>query len=494
MAVSVLHSSHTLLTTQHSSHSISHFSQHINTSHIPRVPVAPQEFKRLLYGLCFFHAVIQERLKFGPLGWNVQYQFSVPDFIISARQLQMFLNEYADALPLKVLTYLTGECNYGGRVTDAKDRRTMASLLAIYYNEAVATAEGHALSPSGRYVVPPDGEHESYLAFIRALPFTAEPEVFGLHANADITKDQQETDRMLDSLLRTQSQSTAGAGMSKERVLEELAADILARVPQPFDVEAARWRYPVDYHESMNTVLTQELVRFNWLLEVIHATLADLRKALKGLVVMSGDLEAVGNAMFDGKVPKVWKDKSYPSIKPLGSYVNDLCERLAMFRGWVDGGAPVVFWMSGFFFTHAFLTGVKQNFARKGRVPIDTVAWNFRCLPRGDPDKRPADGAYVTGLFLEGARWDYGAMRLDESEPKVLFSAAPLLLLQPARADEADDYPHYECPLYVTTERKGVLQTTGHSSNFVMDVRLPSDQAQDHWIRRGVALMLSLPD
>ena len=46
-------------------------------------------------------------------------------------------------------------------------------------------------------------------------------------------------------------------------MLSELAADIQARVAAPFDVEAARYKYPVEYYESMNTVLCQELVRFN---------------------------------------------------------------------------------------------------------------------------------------------------------------------------------------------------------------------------------------
>ena len=77
-------------------------------------------------------------------------------------------------------------------------------------------------------------------------------------------------------------------------MLSEVAADITARVPLPFDIEAVRFKYPVDYYESMNTVLCQELVRFNRLLEVVHDSLAALQKALKGLVLMSDDLEALG--------------------------------------------------------------------------------------------------------------------------------------------------------------------------------------------------------
>lgn len=78
--------------------------------------------------------------------------------------------------------------------------------------------------------------------------------------------------------------------------------------------------------------------------------------------------------------------------------------------------------------------------------------------------------------------------------PQVLYSPAPLMLLQPCEVSKQRQFPAYECPLYRTPERRGVLATTGHSTNFVMELMVPSDQPQDHWIRRGVAFLLSLAD
>lgn len=187
----------------------------------------------------------------------------------------------------------------------------------------------HRFSPSGKYFAPVHGDYQIYIDYIRSLPIIPHPEVFGLHENADITKDNQETQNLFDSILLTLPRLTGGGGKSPQMIIDELAADILSKLPADFNLEVIMKLFPVVYEESMNTVLRQELIRFNRLTSVVRSTLQNIQKAMKGLVVMSAELEDVFDSMSIGKVPAVWAAKSYPSLKPLGSYVADLLARCA---------------------------------------------------------------------------------------------------------------------------------------------------------------------
>ncbi|XP_076804480.1 dynein axonemal heavy chain 3-like isoform X3 [Clavelina lepadiformis] len=452
-------------------------------------------WKNILFALCFFHALVQERKKFGPLGWNIPYGFNESDLRISIRQAQMFLKDY-DEVPLVALKYLIGECNYGGRVTDDHDRRLLQSLLCNFLCQEVYQTSSYKFTSSPLYYNPSESSYEAYILYIKSLPLNTHPEVFGFHENADISKDQQETQQMFDGILVTlPKQTMADGGKSPQLLVQELASDILSKLPDGFKLQEVQAKYPTDYSESMNTVLAQELIRFNRLTAVVRSSLQDLQRALRGLVLLSVDLEDVLDNMLVGKVPSLWAAKSYPSLKPLGSYVSDLIARLQFFKTWVTSGKPIIFWISGFFFTQSFLTGTMQNYARKRRIPIDQLTFGFHVT--SDPPKtHPNVGVYIHGLYMEGARWDCKEKTIAESFKKILYDPLPVIWLEPTDLKQKKDgQSHlYECPVYKTSSRRGVLSTTGHSTNYVLTINFPCGGKKQHWVNRGVACLCQLDD
>jgi dynein heavy chain len=450
-------------------------------------------WKKLLFALCFFHAVIQERRKFGALGWNIPYEFTDGDLQICIRQLKMFLEEYEES-PFKVLKYTVGEINYGGRVTDDWDRRLIMCLLEDYYTPDVLK-ENHRFSASDLYYSIPGENYNSYKNYIKSLPIEEGTDIFCMHENANITFAQKQTYTLFDSLLTLMPKSTKSAsGKTREDILIDLANMIQSKVPKPFPLHAVLKKFPIEYKESMSTVLVQEVIRYNKLLSIIHSSIVEMIKALKGLVVLSESLEKMCNSMFINQVPALWASKAYPSLKPLSSWVLDLVQRCEFIQKWINLGIPNIYWISGFFFPQAFLTGTLQNFARKYVVSIDLLSFEFKVIDVKWEEiiTKPADGCYIRGLFLEGARWDSSKKSLAESRPKELYTEMNVIWLLPKANRKKPPTGVYDCPVYKTLTRAGTLSTTGHSTNYVLTIELPSDQPQSHWVKRGVALITGL--
>jgi dynein heavy chain len=453
----------------------------------------PNEYRKCLFGLCLCHAVVLERRKFGPLGFNISYGFTQGDCDVGKEQLYLLLEDY-DTIPFKVIRVLVTDINYGGRVTDDWDRRYMTSMIKVFENPEMWDPE-YKFSASGKYRSVDANTIDEYLEAINQFPTDAQPEVFGFHDNAEITCATDQANTCLTKILGLQPRTGAGAGKSREDIIDELAVNISQRVEGPYDMEPVMKMYPVDYNESMNTVLQQEIVRYNKLLAEMKKSLADIRKALVGQLVMTDELDSMGTKMFNQMVPDNWSNKSYPSLKPLAAWTNDLLQRLDFLNDWIENGIPLSFWISGFFFPQAFLTGALQNFARKYQKAIDTISFEtvvLKIKDKTEVTQKPNDGCYIWGLYMEGARWNAEDHTVDESRPKELYTQMVPIHLLPVEKRVVPTEGIYICPVYKILTRAGVLSTTGHSTNYVCPLELPSATDPDHWIRRGVALFTML--
>jgi len=154
----------------------------------------------------------------------------------------------------------------------------------------------------------------------------------------------------------------------------------------------------------LTTVLQQEVDRFNKLLRVIKVcnffnyllltklfwkiflfnsikiSLENLKKAIKGFVVMDEALEKMYTSFINNQVPAMWANAAYPSLKSLGSWVKDLKLRCDFIESWILNGYPTSYWLPGIFFPQGFLTGTLQVHARKYDLPIDELSFEFHVL------------------------------------------------------------------------------------------------------------------
>ncbi|XP_078146083.1 dynein axonemal heavy chain 6 [Centroberyx gerrardi] len=474
-----------------------------------------RQWRKIVFGVCFFHAIIQERKKFGPLGWNIRYEFNDSDRECALLNLNLYCRD--GSIPWDALIYITGDITYGGRVTDAWDQRCLRTILKGFFSPQTLECS-YTYSASGIYYAPESDRLEQYKKYIEGLPIIDDPEIFGMHENANLAFQRQETMTLINTILEVHPRSSARDGAkSNDEIVCELADSILAKIPERLDMdEAVENLFVRDDNgrlSSLTTVLGQEADRFNNLLRVLRMSLGTLQKAVAGLVVMSEEMERIYTSFLNNQVPTYWANSAYPSLKPLASWVRDLALRTSFIQSWITQGQPKSFWISGFFFPQGFLTGVLQNHSRRYNLPIDELNFRFNMVPayrdqaavcealrtlppntKLDMDEElpePENGVLVHGMFMDASRWDDVNMVIEDALPRVMNAMLPVVHFEPQQ-NYVPEPELYHAPLYKTSARAGTLSTTGHSTNFVVTVMLPSKRPSDYWISKASALLCQL--
>jgi dynein heavy chain len=186
-----------------------------------------RDFRKAVFGLSWFHSILIERKKFKTLGWNVSYAFNDSDYNVSEDVIALYMGKIKDASTVEgykkgdkikwdAIQYLIAECNYGGRITDERDRRLIKVYAKEIFDEGLIAIE--KWRPQGteefNYVYPVDEAAAKFpnVAEVFTPPYFLElmskfftdqdpPIAFGQHTNAEITSQIMDSNELLSSIL-----------------------------------------------------------------------------------------------------------------------------------------------------------------------------------------------------------------------------------------------------------------------------------------------------
>ncbi|KAL0211729.1 hypothetical protein RCL1_005355 [Eukaryota sp. TZLM3-RCL] len=444
------------------------------------------EWKPLFYTLTFFHSVLQERRRFGTLGWIIPYEFNMSDLTASVTFLQnlLYQTDSEKGISWTTMRYMICEIMYG-RITDNIDRTLGNSLGFSFLNDKVLAP--HYDYHTG-YPLPIDQLKSitDLRNFLDTLPVNDPPTVLGLHSNADIAFRTRQCVTILDQILTIQPKdSAAGGTQTREEVANKMSIDMLRNLPADFDpIELEGQLQRLGRMKPLTIFLRQEVDRLQVVISTVRKELGELILAISGTIVMSQKLQDILTAITDGKVPALWTKISWQS-STLGFWLSDVDSRYQQLASWLRDGRPMSFWLGGFFNPQGFLTSTKQEIARAhtgwslDTLNLQTTVKDLTVSDlRAEHKLQPGEGVYVHGLSLEGARWDRDSGRLAEQKLKELDCPLPVLYI--TATDSANSsQQNYKCPVFFSKNRQ----------DHVFDVDLPSSKSPHHWTIRGVCLL-----
>jgi len=365
------------------------------------------EFKAILFGLCMFHSLIVGRKKFGSQGWSRNYNFNDGDLTICGDVLHNYLTKY-EKVPYADLAYIYGEIMYGGHITDGWDRRTNNSYLHVLIRPEILQQMQLTLAPGFKSPDPQKFDREAYRKYIEEKLPPEQPQMFGLHPNAEIGYLTTQSETLFSTILSVSGGGSGGAG--DDGKVKTMIANFLATCPTDFNMFEifAKAKDKTPYV----VVCLQECERMNTLLTEIRTSLNDLDAGLRGALNITDAMEKLQEQLNLNIVPAFWEKYAYASKKPLLDWYADMRERYAQLVNWSEAlETPSVVWISALFNPMSYLTAIMQVTARAAGLPLDDmclVTEVTNSKEKADYPEFAETGAYINGFFLEGAGWELG--------------------------------------------------------------------------------------
>jgi len=343
--------------------------------------------KTILFSLCYFHSMMLERRKFGSKGFNMLYPFSIGDLRDSAVVLQNYLesNAASGKIPWDDLRYIFGEIMYGGHIVDDIDRVFCKGFLFNLMNDTLLD-EANMFPftddrPGAVFKCPAATTYEKYIEYIEQELPPETPLAFGMHPNAEIDFRTTQCDQLFKTLVELQPKDSAGGGEGADTVQSKFA-EFASRVADEAQldqnkpvVEDILNKLSEEDRKPYQNVFLQECDKICKLIQEINESLAQIDLANKGELTMTEQMETLMQFIFINKVPPTWTKLSFDSTRSLGSWLDNIKQRLEQLNFWKEDPAkePYITFINRLYNPQSFLTAVKQVTARRDVVELNKL-------------------------------------------------------------------------------------------------------------------------
>jgi len=411
------------------------------------------------------------------------------------------LNNYMESnaggkVPWADLRYIFGEIMYGGHIVNDFDRVLANTYLEWYMKDDLL--EETELFPfaedekgmSFRTCLPTS--YDRYLDHIEDELKVDTPIAFGLHTNAEIDFRTTQSNTLF-AILTELSHSSGGGGEDGEAAAspQDIAAQIRQETldtfaEKAFDLEDIQ--RSLEEQGPYQNVFLQEIDLINRVLDEMVRSLKELGLGFAGELTMSDSMESLSSCLYLDRVAPSWSKVSWPSNRNLSVWLFDMLHRLEQLNGWTENPMeiPKVTWLSGLITPQSFLTAICQVTAQKNQLELDKLVTQTdvgKKMNAEEIDAGAREGAYISGLQLQGARWDAQAGFVDRSKPKEMFSEMPIINVRAVLTEKADTNNVYPCPCYKTTQR---------GPTYVFSAQLKTKSDKGRWVLAGVGLIMDI--
>uniref|UniRef100_A0AC35TT30 DHC_N1 domain-containing protein n=1 Tax=Rhabditophanes sp. KR3021 TaxID=114890 RepID=A0AC35TT30_9BILA len=451
-----------------------------------RICKPPFERAHLYFLICWLHSIVQERLRYTPLGWANTYEFSDADLRVACDTLDAALDKIAakrnnvdpEKLPWETLQTLLSQCIYGGKIDNKFDQKLLDCFLGKLFTAKSFASEFvliKNMDGKNALTVPEANSREGLLDWVGTLSQSQMPSWLGLPNNAEKVLLTERGQSMLKNLLKMSGDELAYDNDSDKKdapswmtTLNELATKWLGLLP---DTVSRVRRNKDNIKDSLWRFFEREINLGAVLLGTVRQDLIDLRAVCKGEIKQNNHTRALSSALNKGLVPQNWQTYTLPKNVTVATWMADFVERVTQLvkLSKSDNLRNEEIWLGGMFSPEAYITATKQMVAQSKGLALEQLNMHITVGPKS-PDCFSVRGL----IFVGGKCASPNKAQLSDDVYNDIEIVRFSWILEPTQKTCIN------LPVYLYSNRSNLL--------FTVDLQ-PDGEKEFDFYERGVALV-----